>query len=101
MGEEEVGVIGMNDDKDDGVDVDVDVDDDKNSKQMVAYYKTFNLIDIGNGVESRYTMANGNGDSKTHGWTPKLSFRLFNMTLNNSYRIYTCLHKYHHQQKRR
>ena len=63
-------MIGMDDDEDD--DVDVDVDDDKNSKQMVAYCKTFNLIDKGNGVESWYTIANG--DSKTHGLTPKLSF---------------------------
>ena len=99
MGEEEVDVIGMDDDEDDDDDddVDVDVDDDKNSEQMVDYCKTFNLIDKGNGVESRYTMANGGG--KTHGWTPKLSFRLFNMTLNNAYRIYTCLHKRHRQQE--
>ena len=91
MGEEEVDVIEMDDDEDDDdyVDVVVDDDDDKNSKQMVAYCKTFNLIDKGN----------ANGGSKTHGRTPKLSFRLFNMTLNNMYRIYTCLHKRHHQQE--
>ena len=41
-------------------------------EQMVAYWKTFHLIDKENGVELRYTMANGG--SKTHGWTPKLSF---------------------------
>ena len=95
MGEEEVDVIGMDDDKDN--DIDIDVDNDKNSKQMVVYCKMFNLIDKGNGVKLRYTMAND--DSNTHGLTPKLSFRLFNMTLNNAYRIYTCLHKRHHQQK--
>jgi len=64
-------------------------------EQMVAYCETFHLIDKGNGVESRYTMANGG--SKSHGWTPKLSFRLFNMTLNNAYKIYRTLHKRHHQ----
>ena len=41
-------------------------------EQMMAYCKTFHLIDKGNGVELRYTMANGG--SKLHGWTPKLSF---------------------------
>ena len=62
---------------------------------MVAYYNTFHLIDKGNGEESWYTMANGG--SKTHGWTPKLLFWLSNMTLNNAYKIYTCLHNRHHQ----
>ena len=87
MGEEEVDVIEMDDDgnDDDNVDVDVDNDDDKNSKQMVAYCKTFNLIDKGN----------ANCGSKTQERTTKLSFQLFNMTLNNAYRIYTCLHKRH------
>ena len=33
-------------------------------EQMVAYCETFHLIDKGNGVESRYTLANGG--SKTH-----------------------------------
>ena len=91
MGEEEVDVIEMDDDEDDDdyVDVVVDDDDDKNSKQMVAYCKTFNLIDKGN----------ANGGSKTHERTTKLSFRLFNMILHNGYRIYTCLHKRHHQQE--
>ena len=41
-------------------------------EQMVAYCETFHLIDKGNGVESRYIMANGG--SKSHGWTLKLSF---------------------------
>ena len=108
MGEEEVDVIRMDDNKDDDdddvdgdvdVDVDVDVDndndndndddDDKNSEQMVAYCKTFNLIDKGN----------ANGGSKTHKRTTKLLFQLFNMILNNAYRMYTCLHKRHHQQE--
>ena len=88
-------MIGMDvDEDDDDVDVDVDDDDDDPApvacpEQMVAYCKTFNLIDKGN----------ANVGSKTHERTTKLSFRLFNMTLNNAYRIYTCLHKRHHQQE--
>ena len=66
---------------------------------MVAYYKKFNLINKGNGVESWYTMTNGG--SKTHGWIAKLSFGLFNMTLNNAYKFFTCLHKHHHQQNQK
>ena len=97
MGEEEVDVIEIddNEDDDDDDDVGVDVDNDNNpapvacSEQMMAYCKTFNLIDKGN----------ANGGSKTHKQTTKLSFRLFNMTLNNVYRIYTCLHKRHRQQE--
>ena len=99
MGKEEVDVIGINDDKDDddddddGVGVDVDEDNDPApvacSEKMVAYCKTFNLIDKGN----------INGGSKTHKLTTKLLFRLFNMTLNNVYRIYSCLHKRHRQQE--
>ena len=95
MGEEEVDVIGIDDDEDDDDDVGVDVDDDNDpapvacSEQMVAYCKTFNLIDKGN----------INGGSKKHERTTKLSFRLFNMTLNNVYRIYSCLHNRHRQQE--
>ena len=60
-------------------------------EKMVVYCKMFNLIDKGN--------SNSGSGSKTHGWTSKLSFRLFNMTLNNVYRVYTYLHKRHHQQE--
>ena len=102
MGEEEVDVIGMDDDDeddddddddDDDVGVDVDNNDDLPpvacTEKIVVYCKTFNLIDEGN----------ANVCSKTHKRTTKLSFRLFNMILNNAYRIYTCLHKRHHQQE--
>ena len=65
----------------------------------MAYCETFHLIDKGNGVESGYTMANGG--SKSHGSTPKLSSRFFNKTLNNAYKIYSTLHKRHHQQGQR
>ena len=63
-------------------------------EQMVAYCETFHFIDKGNWAEPRHTLANGG--SKTHGWTLKLLFRLFNMTLNNAYKVYGCLHKKHH-----
>ena len=33
--------------------------------------------------------------SKSHGWTPKLTFRFFNMNLNNAYLVYKILHKEH------
>ena len=78
-----------NDDDDDDDDFGVDVYNDLAPvacpEQMVAYCKTFNLIDKGN----------ANGGSKTHGWTPKLSFRLFNMTLNNAYRMYIITQSIH------
>ena len=63
---------------------------------MVDYYNIFHLIDKGNGIESRYVMAKGG--SKKHGWTPKLLFRLFNMTFNNAYCIYSVLHEPLYQQ---
>ena len=40
-------------------------------------------------IESRYVLAKQG--SKKHGWSPKLSFRFLNMTLNNAYKIYTVL----------
>ena len=70
MREEELDVIGIDDNKDDDDDVGMDVDDHNDpapvacSEQMVAYCKTFNLIDKGN----------ANGGSKTHEQTTKLSF---------------------------
>ena len=41
----------------------------------------------------------GKQESKKHGWALKLSFRFFNMTFNNAYKIlYTVLHERRHQQ---
>ena len=54
-------------------------------------------IDKSNQVEARYVL--GKQGSKKHGWAPKLSFRFFNMTLNNAYKIYTVLHEREHQQE--
>ena len=59
-------------------------------KQNIDYSKTFHQIDKGNMIESRYVLAKQG--SKKHGWSPKLSFCFFNMTLNNTYKIYSVLH---------
>ena len=48
-------------------------------------------------IESRYVLAKQG--SKKHGWSTKLSFSFFNMTLNNAYKIYSVLHEHKHQQK--
>ena len=52
------------------------------------YSEIFHLIDKGNGTEVKYDLA---GQSKKHGWSPKLSLRLFNMNFDNAYRIYLTL----------
>jgi hypothetical protein len=46
------------------------------------------LIDKGNCVEAKFDLG---GESRLHGWSPKLASRLFNMHLNNVYRIYCTL----------
>ena len=48
-------------------------------------------------VEARYVLGK-QGSKKKHGWSPKLLFRFFNMTLNNACKIYTVLHDRKHQQ---
>ncbi|KAL7525224.1 hypothetical protein ACHAWF_001263 [Thalassiosira exigua] len=58
--------------------------------QNKDYSETFHLIDKGNGTEAKYDIGM---ESHTHGWSPKLCFRYFNMTLNNAYRIYKWLVK--------
>ena len=57
-------------------------------EQMKAYCETFHLIDKGNAVEAKFDLG---GESHLHGWSPKLASRLFNMHLNNVYRIYCTL----------
>ena len=57
-------------------------------RQNKDYSETFHLIDKGNGAEVKYDLFLEN---KKHGWTPKLALRLFNMTLNNAYKIYRWL----------
>ena len=36
-----------------------------------------------------------------HGWLPKLSFRYFNMNMNNAYLFYKCLHNKHNEGRRK
>ena len=54
-------------------------------KQNVDYSDTFHQVDKENMIESRYVL--GKQGSKKHGWSPKLLFCFFNMTLNNAYKI--------------
>ncbi len=61
------------------------------------YCTTFHLIDKGNGVEANYNLV---GKSRLHNWSPKLIFRLFNMVLNNAYKMYTALVKEHTPEQR-
>ena len=57
-------------------------------QQNIDYLETLHLIDKGNGAEVKYELG---GQNRTHGWIPKLSCRLFNMNVNNPYRIYFAL----------
>ena len=57
---------------------------------MKDYCETFHLIDKGNGAKAHYDMW---GKSRTHNWSPKLVFRLWNMSMHNAYKIYSALHK--------
>ena len=57
-------------------------------EQSRDYSETFHQIDKGNMVEAKYDIAL---ESKTHGWTPKLACRYFNINLNNAYKIYVFL----------
>jgi hypothetical protein len=56
--------------------------------QTRDYCKTFHLIDKGNGAEAYYDLG---GKSRLHNWSPKLIFRLYNMALNNAYKMYGAL----------
>jgi hypothetical protein len=56
--------------------------------QTKYYCQTFHLINKGNGAERPYDMG---GKSRTHNWSPKIVFRLINMTMANAYHIYRAL----------
>jgi hypothetical protein len=56
------------------------------------YCATFHLINKGNGAEANYDLG---GKSRLHNWSPKLIIWLFNMVLNNAYKMYTVLVKEH------
>ena len=66
-------------------------------QQNVDYSETFHFIDKGNGTEAKYELG---GQSRSSGWTPKLSCRMFNMNFNNSYRIYLSLMEKHNPGRR-
>ena len=53
--------------------------------RMLTIWKPFNS-------EAKYDLT---GQSKKHGWSPKLSLRLSNMNFNNAYRIYLALMEEH------
>jgi hypothetical protein len=56
--------------------------------QQIRYSETFHLIDKGNGAEAKYDLG---GESKTHGWSPKLHWRYINMGCNNSHIMYNAI----------
>ena len=60
--------------------------------QTQVYCNKFHLIDKGNGAEANYNLG---GKSHIHNWLPKLIFWLYNMALNNSYKMYVALVKQH------
>ena len=57
--------------------------------QQVDYCEMFYQIDKSNGKDAKFVL--GRHGSKTHEWTPKISFRFFNMTMTNAFIIYTVL----------
>ena len=64
--------------------------------QNVNYSDTYYQINKSNQIEAQYVLVKQG--SKKHGWAPKLSFRFFNIMLNNAYKIYSLLHERGHQQ---
>jgi hypothetical protein len=60
--------------------------------QTQDYCNTFHLIDKGNGAEVNYNLG---GKSRLHNWLWKLIFRLYNMSINNAYKMYKVLIKQH------
>jgi hypothetical protein len=65
--------------------------------QTQDYCKTFYLIDKGNGGEANYNLG---GKSRLHNWSPKLNFRLYNMAINNTYKMYKALIMQHMPEQR-
>jgi hypothetical protein len=65
--------------------------------QRQDYCKTFHLIDKGNGAEANYDLG---GKSRLHYWLLKLIFWLYNMSINNAYKMCTTLVKQHTPERR-
>ena len=56
--------------------------------QTQHYCETYHWVDKSNAAEAKFDLG---GESHLHGWSPKLVSRLFNMHLNNIYKIYCAL----------
>jgi hypothetical protein len=67
------------------------------SAQTRDYCKTFHLINKGNGAEANYDLGR---KSRLHNRSPKLIFWLYNMSLNNAYKMYKALGKQHTPERR-
>ncbi len=65
--------------------------------QMQAYCNTFHLIDKGNGAKANHNLG---GKSCLHNWLSKLIFWLYNMSINNAYKMYKTLVKQHMPEQR-
>jgi hypothetical protein len=65
--------------------------------QQKTYCTTYHKIDKGNGAEAKYDIST---ESHLHGWPPKLAARYFNMNSNNTNKVYVCLHKKHHPDRK-
>ena len=64
-------------------------------EQQVAYSSMFWQVDKMNGIDIWYIIVKQG--SQLYGWTPKLSFWYFNMTIGNAYKIiYRVVHKRSH-----
>ena len=57
--------------------------------QMKDHCETFHLTNKGNGAEAHYDTG---GESHKHNWSPKLVFRLWNVSMHNAYKIYKAMH---------
>ena len=57
-----------------------------------AHYEIIHLIDKGNGKEAKYDLG---GQSKTHNWSPKVFWRLINISMANAFVLYQALAEEH------
>jgi hypothetical protein len=60
--------------------------------QNKHYSETFHLIDKGNGKEAKYDLG---GQSKQHNWSPKVFWRLINISMANAFVLYNALAEEH------
>jgi hypothetical protein len=65
--------------------------------QQKTYCTTYHKIDKGNRAEAKYDILT---ESHLHGWPPKLAARYFNISSNNAYKVYVCIHKKHHPNRK-